>query len=284
MSTRTHRGPSRVSGLLDHETQIRPRAQKNKPHRGKRGGTGNLHGAARNTPHVTTARLFAITVSRTTHPLLSRSLSGAALPPDPYNRAVTCHLCGLLACWPCSRRSLLGERESILTATGRLPRVTPGARSTHHSSRLWPVVCPVHSFGGSVAPREDSRNLLGHYQGGGQHSVSMTFAQESSSAAAMARAKLVTKFVTNPRRHAAEPSSNAETARCSASRSAGHCRNGPDCVRRLRADSQPSGRRFASCPATSRNGSWRSSLGAVLHTLVVTTVRRTSPWCGCPRR
>jgi len=34
MSTRTRGGPPRVSGLLDHETQIRPRAQKNEPHRG----------------------------------------------------------------------------------------------------------------------------------------------------------------------------------------------------------------------------------------------------------
>jgi hypothetical protein len=36
-----------------------------------------------------------------------------------------CHLCCLLACLQCSGRSLLSERESIKTATGRLPGVTP---------------------------------------------------------------------------------------------------------------------------------------------------------------
>src|SRR5437588_7008267 len=82
MSTRTGGGPSGVSGLLDHETQIRPRAQKN---RGIGGGTANFHdcnGAARTKAHT----------------LLLRTLSGAILSFDPYNRAVACHLCCLLAC------------------------------------------------------------------------------------------------------------------------------------------------------------------------------------------
>jgi hypothetical protein len=80
MSTRTHGGPSGVFGLLDHETQVRPCAQKSYPHEGKRGGTGSLrdgNGAVRNTRQVTTVGLFAIFVSRRTHPLLSRSFSGA---------------------------------------------------------------------------------------------------------------------------------------------------------------------------------------------------------------
>ena len=50
----------------------------------------------------------------------------------------------------------------------------------------------------------------------------------------MAGTKLVTKFVTKPPRHAAEP------VRRHAARQAGqlgHCRNGRDCVRRLLADS-----------------------------------------------
>ena len=60
MSSRTSGGPSGVSGLLDHETQIRPRAQKNYPHREKGGGTTNFHdrnGAARTTQYATTARV-----------------------------------------------------------------------------------------------------------------------------------------------------------------------------------------------------------------------------------
>jgi hypothetical protein len=55
MSTRTSGGPPGVPGLLDHETQIRPRAHKNHPTSGKRSGTANLHernGAARNTRHA----------------------------------------------------------------------------------------------------------------------------------------------------------------------------------------------------------------------------------------
>jgi hypothetical protein len=56
MSTTTRRGPPWISDLLDHETQIRPRAQKSEPHEGKRGGTGNLYDcnlAARNTRQAT---------------------------------------------------------------------------------------------------------------------------------------------------------------------------------------------------------------------------------------
>jgi hypothetical protein len=104
MSTRTGGGPSGVLGLLDHETQIRPRAQKTEPHRRKRGGAGKLHdcnGAARNTRQATTARLVVLSVSRTIHPSLSRNLCGGFLPSDPYSHAVTCHLCRLLACRPC---------------------------------------------------------------------------------------------------------------------------------------------------------------------------------------
>ena len=50
MSTRTSGRPPGVPGLLDHETQIRPRAHKNHPTSGKCSGTANLHdrnGAAR---------------------------------------------------------------------------------------------------------------------------------------------------------------------------------------------------------------------------------------------
>jgi hypothetical protein len=43
MSTRTSGGPPGVPGLLDHETQIRPRAHQNHPTSGKRSGTANLH-------------------------------------------------------------------------------------------------------------------------------------------------------------------------------------------------------------------------------------------------
>jgi hypothetical protein len=60
MSTRTSGGPPGIPGLLDHETQIRPRAHKNHPTSGKRSGTANLHernGAARNTRHAETASI-----------------------------------------------------------------------------------------------------------------------------------------------------------------------------------------------------------------------------------
>jgi hypothetical protein len=43
MSTRASGGPPGVLGLLDHETQIRPRAHKNHPTSGKRSGTANFH-------------------------------------------------------------------------------------------------------------------------------------------------------------------------------------------------------------------------------------------------
>lgn len=55
MSTRTSGGPPRVSGLLDHETQIRPCAHKNHSISGKCSGIANLHdrnGAARSTRHA----------------------------------------------------------------------------------------------------------------------------------------------------------------------------------------------------------------------------------------
>jgi hypothetical protein len=128
MSTRTSGGPSGVSGLLDHETQIRPRAQKNYPHRGKGGGRASFHdrnGAARTTRPVKTAGVPISSVSRKAHTLLLWSLSRASRPSDPYSRAVMCHLYCLLACL--LRKTLLRERESIKTATGRLPRVVPAA-------------------------------------------------------------------------------------------------------------------------------------------------------------
>jgi hypothetical protein len=62
MSTRTSGGPPGVPGLLDHETQIRPRAHKNHPTSGKRSGTANLHdrnGTARTTRHAKTASIRA---------------------------------------------------------------------------------------------------------------------------------------------------------------------------------------------------------------------------------
>ena len=98
--------------MLDDKTQIRPRAQKNEPHRGKRGETANLHnrnGAARATGHVKTAGVSVTSVSRQVHPLLSRNLYEASLPSDPYNRAVMCH-----------RKILAKRTEPIKTATGRL--------------------------------------------------------------------------------------------------------------------------------------------------------------------
>jgi hypothetical protein len=55
MGTTTSGGPPRVSGLLDHETQIRPCAHKNHSISGKCSETANLHdrnGAARNTRHA----------------------------------------------------------------------------------------------------------------------------------------------------------------------------------------------------------------------------------------
>lgn len=143
MSSRTSGGPSGVSGLLNHEMQIRPRAQKSYPHRRKGGGTANFHdrnGAARTTPYAETAGVSISSVSRKAHTLLLQSLSGASPPSDPYSRAVMCHLCCLLACLQCSGRSLLSERESIKTATGRLPRSDPGAECTHRSRRLRPGV------------------------------------------------------------------------------------------------------------------------------------------------
>jgi hypothetical protein len=46
-----HHHPPGMVGLLDHETQIRPRAQKNGSHRGQRGAAVNPHRneTARNT-------------------------------------------------------------------------------------------------------------------------------------------------------------------------------------------------------------------------------------------
>lgn len=120
MSTRTHGGPSGISGLLDHETQVRPYAQKSCPHDGKRGGTGNLHdcnGAARNTRQATTVGLFAISVSRKTHPLLLRSFSGAFLSSDPYSRAATCHYAVSL---------LLAVLKKILAEQTRVDQTAPG--------------------------------------------------------------------------------------------------------------------------------------------------------------
>ena len=99
--------------MLDHETQIRPRAQKNFPHRGKHGGRVNFfqdcNGAARNTRYANTARASISSFSRKAHTLLSRSLSGA--PSDPYNRAVMCHLCCLLAYR--GARKILAKRTRV---------------------------------------------------------------------------------------------------------------------------------------------------------------------------
>jgi hypothetical protein len=53
----------------------------------------------------------------------------------------------------------------------------------------------------------------------------------------MVAAKLVTKLVSKPPRHAAEPSGNAERHVARQAGQLGHCRNGWNSVRRLLADS-----------------------------------------------
>lgn len=92
---------------------------------------------------------------------------------------------------------MLSERESIKTATGRLhPRVTP---------------VRVHSPQSSAS----AGRLPDH-----RHPRSMTSLVKSLPVAAMVAAKLVTKLVSKPPRHAAEPSGNAQAARCQTSRTA----------------------------------------------------------------
>src|SRR4051794_6807666 len=106
MRTRPSSGPSGVVGLLDHEPQIRPGAQKNEPHRGKRGGMAHFHdrnAAAGHTGEVTAVGVSIISLSRKAT-VWSRDFRGA--PSNPDNRAVRCHFCCLLACWPCSKRIL----------------------------------------------------------------------------------------------------------------------------------------------------------------------------------
>jgi hypothetical protein len=191
MSTGTSGGPSGVPGLLDHEAQIRPRAQKNQPHRGKGSATANFHdcnGAARTK----------------THTLLLRSLSGASLPFDPYNRAVMCHLCCLLACL--HFRKILAKRTSRSTATGCLPRVTPSAECTH----------AVVGFRRASPCRSSEAASLR------EKKVGIPGTSTAAAAGILCRGdgggQVGDQFVTKPPRHVAEPSGNTETARCSASR------------------------------------------------------------------
>jgi hypothetical protein len=114
MGTTTSGGPPRVSGLLDHETQIRPRAHKSEPQEGKSAGTGNLHdgdGPARTTCQATTIGVSISSLSGNAQLLLSRRLCGALLPLGLDGRALTCHLCGLLACRQCSKDPSYANRS-----------------------------------------------------------------------------------------------------------------------------------------------------------------------------